>query len=626
MSKLEPRINKLEKDQASKAPAATRIPRDPIAFAKLLNIDPDPWQCDLLTSTEERIILNCARQSGKSTIVAIRALHHALITPRSLVLILSPSQRQSGELFKKITEFYRELGRRGGSDASSATTLKLRNGSRIVSLPGSEPTVRGFSAPSLVLIDEAAQVSDELYYAVTPMFATSRGQLILLSTPRGKQGIFWRAWDQEADWKRVRVTADQCPRITKEYLDHERRALPPAWFSQEDRCEFTQDDASIFKERWVQYYDPADVPSFDAIIQSWDTAQTKSSSSSYVVGQVWGRIGADFYLLDQVRGHYDFDETVRALEALSECWPQSAAILVEAQALGAALVTHLKHKISGLIPITVQGSKEIRALSCVPVWQSKNVYIPKPDNGDYAWVHEYVQELLNFPNAANDDQVDATTLALNQLQGPLFAKSNACLVATRDAQPRRSQQLSSPPVLGHYYFVGWVPGRPFDTYTVVVYDRTDHKVAHFGRFPVKSLEQQVKEVAQLARHYNNGVVRTFDRERGSLVVALELRGALVEFVKYAKLKDFYENLSLLRGKIVIPDFPELRAELDVFKSAPTFDGSADYTLQAAQQSGIQALCLVTYDLGFELYTDQPSIYLNYDPDVVGGDMHFSRWS
>ena len=233
MSKHEPRINKLEKDQASKAPAATRIPRDPIAFAKLLNIDPDPWQCDLLTSTEERIILNCARQSGKSTIVAIRALHHALITPRSLVLILSPSQRQSGELFKKITEFYRELGRRGGSDASSATTLKLRNGSRIVSLPGSEPTVRGFSAPSLVLIDEAAQVSDELYYAVTPMFATSRGQLILLSTPRGKQGIFWRAWDQEADWKRVRVTAEQCPRITKEYLDHERRALPSAWFSQE---------------------------------------------------------------------------------------------------------------------------------------------------------------------------------------------------------------------------------------------------------------------------------------------------------------------------------------------------------------------------------------------------------
>ena len=129
------------------------------------------------------------------------------------------------------------------------------------------------------------------------------------------------------------------------------------WFAQEYCCEFTQDDASIFKEGWIQYYDPADLPYMDTIIQSWDTAQTKSSSSSYVVGQVWGRIGADFYLLDQVRGHYDFDETVRAIEALSKCWPQSTAILVEAQALGAALVTHLKHKIPGLIPITVKGLK-----------------------------------------------------------------------------------------------------------------------------------------------------------------------------------------------------------------------------------------------------------------------------
>ena len=149
------------------------------------------------------------------------------------------------------------------------------------------------------------------------MFATSRGQLILLSTPRGKQGIFWHAWNQEPDWKRVKVTADECPRISKEYLVQERRALPSAWFAQEYYCEFVQDEASIFKEAWVQYYDPANVPYIDTVIQSWDTAQTKSSTSSYVVGQVWGRIGADFYLLDQVRARLDFDETVRAIEELA---------------------------------------------------------------------------------------------------------------------------------------------------------------------------------------------------------------------------------------------------------------------------------------------------------------------
>ena len=227
MSKNESRINKLEKNQASKAPASTRIPRDPVAFARLLDIVPDPWQCDLLTSSHKRIILNCARQSGKSTIVAILALHHALLNPGALVAVVSPSQRQSTELLRKVSDFYRQLGQPGGSVADSATTLELRNGSRIIALPGSEPSIRGFTA-SLVLIDEAAQVSEEIYRSIRPSLAVSGGRLTLLSTPRGKRGIFWRAWDQEPNWKKVKVTADQCPRITKEFLDDERRALGPS--------------------------------------------------------------------------------------------------------------------------------------------------------------------------------------------------------------------------------------------------------------------------------------------------------------------------------------------------------------------------------------------------------------
>ena len=438
-----------------------------------------------------------------------------------------------------------------------------------------------------MLIDEAAQVSDELYYAVRPMLATSKGQLILLSTPRGKQGIFWHAWDQEPDWKKVSVTADQCPRISEEFLDQERRALPTAWFSQEYRCEFVQDDASIFKEGWIQYYDPADRPYVDTIIQSWDTAQTKSSSSSFVVGQVWGRNGADFYLLDQVRGRYDFDETILAIKELSKRWPTSTAKLVEAQALGAAVVTHLKHTIPGLIPITVKGSKELRARDCVPVWQSKNVYIPKPDDGEYAWVYEYEQELLNFPNVAHDDQVDATTLALNQLHGSLFRKSKERVVETVNSQPLR----------GHDYFIGWVLG--LDTHTVLVFDRTDFKVVHFGRYLTDYMKYQIEGLAQLSRYYNHALVRAFDRNE-ALVSMLEMQGVWVERVTLtrSKLEDSYENLAALRAykMITVSGFSELQAELDVFKSGLTLDGSADYSLQVAQQSGIHALCLVTYDL------------------------------
>jgi phage terminase large subunit-like protein len=136
MSRHGTRINKLEKDRASRAATEVEVPDDPIAFAESLGIVPDPWQRDLLNATEKFIILNCARQSGKSTIVAIGALYHALTNPGSLVLILSPTQRQSGELFSKITKDYRDSGARDGRDVISATTLQLKNGSRIVSLLG----------------------------------------------------------------------------------------------------------------------------------------------------------------------------------------------------------------------------------------------------------------------------------------------------------------------------------------------------------------------------------------------------------------------------------------------------------------------------------------------------------
>jgi hypothetical protein len=276
---------------------------------------------------------------------------------------------------------------------------------------------------------------------------------------------------------------------------------------------------------------------------------------------------------------------------------------------------HLKPKLPGLIPISVKGSKETRAFNCVPVWQSKNVYIPKPDDGKYAWVDEYLQEFLNFPNVAYDDQVDATTLALNQLHGSLFHKPNECTTEARDSPP-----LYSPPLPRHHYFIGWVPGRSLDMYTVLVFDRTENKVVHFGRFPVQSLEHQITGLSQLSRHYNRAVVRAFDRVNGALTSELEMRGVWVERVKFSKLEDSYENLAILKESemITIPAYPELQAEIDVFKSDFTFDGKADYSLQVAQQSGVQALCLVTHDLSAELMNAlrRPSVYYNYDPDLI----------
>jgi hypothetical protein len=220
---------------------------NPVKFAQSLGIDPDPWQRDLLLSNEKRIILNCSRQSGKSTICAILALHHALYNPGALVLIVSRSYRQSTELFKKVADFYQKRGRPIPSDAENKHTLELSNKSRIVSLPSKEQTIRGYSAPSLVIIDEAAQCADELYDALTPMLAVSKGRLILLSTPFGRSGFFFNVWSTGGrDWEQYKITAIQCPRISHDWLEEQKRNTSAWSFNQEYLCSFEANESSFF--------------------------------------------------------------------------------------------------------------------------------------------------------------------------------------------------------------------------------------------------------------------------------------------------------------------------------------------------------------------------------------------
>src|SRR5262249_45345983 len=157
------------------------------------------------------------RQSGKSTVTALLALDTALRTPRTLVLLLSPGQRQSVELLGKIRDAYHALGAGGlvaSAAAEGALHLMLPNGARILALPGGERGIRGFSAPRLVIVDEAARISDSLFHAVSPMCAVGRGRLALLSTPAGQRGVFHQFWTTGGPaWERVELWARDCPRI-----------------------------------------------------------------------------------------------------------------------------------------------------------------------------------------------------------------------------------------------------------------------------------------------------------------------------------------------------------------------------------------------------------------------------
>jgi len=219
---------------------------DPVRLAARAGLTPDPWQREVLHSTSNRILLNCSRQSGKSTVTSVLAVHTAIYRPRSLVLLLSPAQRQSGELFKKCLAVYRALGRPVPAESESALQLELENGSRIVSLPGKEETIRGYSGVTLLAIDEAARVSDDLYKSVRPMLAVSGGTLLALSTPFGKRGWWHEAWTGGEDWDRYEVPATLCPRISPAFLAEEERSLGPWWYRQEYACQFSETIDQLF--------------------------------------------------------------------------------------------------------------------------------------------------------------------------------------------------------------------------------------------------------------------------------------------------------------------------------------------------------------------------------------------
>ena len=203
-----------------------------VEFARWrLGFFPDPRQEELLRQVGDlpyghRRIVNCTRQWGKSTVAAVMAVHRAYFRPKSVVVVACPTEKQSAELVWKARDFMTKLGVRQRRDGSNRISLRFPNGSRIVGIPGKEATLRGFSAVSLLIIDEASRVDDGVYKALRPMLAVGNGDLWLLSTPFGKRGFFYENWaGGSEDWARTAVPATECSRISGEFLEQERRQM-----------------------------------------------------------------------------------------------------------------------------------------------------------------------------------------------------------------------------------------------------------------------------------------------------------------------------------------------------------------------------------------------------------------
>jgi hypothetical protein len=232
---------------------ALRHRLDPAALFEDVVGTPDAWQRKALRSGSRRQLYLASRQSGKSSVAAIKALHKARFTPGSLVLLVSPSLPQSQEIFRKCLTAYRDLGRPEGVAGESALRLELSNGSRIISLPGSERTNVGYSA-DLLIIDEAARTPSELVEGMLPTVAVTGGSVVALTTPKGSRGWFYELWsrpDAEEVWERYLITADECPRITEDILEEATMTWGDRHVRQEYYCSFEADESGFFDDHAV---------------------------------------------------------------------------------------------------------------------------------------------------------------------------------------------------------------------------------------------------------------------------------------------------------------------------------------------------------------------------------------
>lgn len=212
-------------------------------------LDPDPWQCDVinqLVTREENVVLNCSRQIGKTEVVAAAAYLVGCIG--GFVLVLSPSDPQSKEFFERVVGYHDRLDLAKASKEPTVHEMRFASGGRILALPNNERTVRVYSAVSMLVVDEASRVPDQLYAAVRPMLKVSRGRTALLSTPFGQRGFFYRIWTGETTlkWRRHEHPWHHCRRLTQQDVDDERMELGDLWFAQEFECRFLANNSSVF--------------------------------------------------------------------------------------------------------------------------------------------------------------------------------------------------------------------------------------------------------------------------------------------------------------------------------------------------------------------------------------------
>jgi phage FluMu gp28-like protein len=322
-------------------------------FEKVEGFPPYAYQSVFLYDKSDRICWVSGRQCGKSTSTAIKALHLAITKPRQTIVILAPVQRQSSLIFMKIRDcINRVSGLKNYLVQESQTMLQFENESIIYCLPAGNDGafIRGFAA-NMIIVDEAAQVKEAVWKAILPFLATTRGKLILISTPFGMQNFFYKA-SCDPSFSQHKVLSVECPLIDKSWLEAQSRLLTEIEYRQEYLCEFLSvADAyfpeelinSIIDHEWTQTF----VPEVKEYYAGVDLARFGSDSSVYTIME---RVGNNYRVCEIVETtKKPLTDAIGRILDLDRKW-NFRKIYVDATGLGAGVtdVTHESFELQSL--------------------------------------------------------------------------------------------------------------------------------------------------------------------------------------------------------------------------------------------------------------------------------------
>ena len=393
-------------------------------------IELDQWQQEFLKDNGKKLLLNCHRQSGKSTAVSIKAVHRAVTRDDQTILLVSTTQRQSSELFYKVRKVVKSTSEYSKMlTTDNIMSLALTNGSRIISLPGTDWNLRGYTA-DMVIVDEAAGVEDSVFDALSPMLLTTDGTFIMLSTPRGNSGKFYEASISD-NWKKYVIRASENPRMqTPEKLQFLREELiirGSRMYAQEYECEFLDNlDVGRIKRDWWKFYDVSTIPQLlkdsKDIYISWDTASKIKEINDYTAASVWLRIGDDHYFLDLLHEKLLFPDLLKNVIRLDDQF-RPVYNIIEDKSSGIALIQDLRRNYPH-IPIYEfdpgRMDKSQRVDIAAPTIEAGRVFLPANfvHNGQNTVTlptenaQKVIDNMAQFPNGEHDDISDSVSMYL----------------------------------------------------------------------------------------------------------------------------------------------------------------------------------------------------------------------